>query len=115
MLKRFPRLRSRIQDLYDRGDNRIAESQVFRLEFAKAVYAVDGERAKAVERILGLASQAEREPTPHEATEFRITLVEALCSVGAYGLGRRTTPVSTLRLIGLLACGKERATVYVLE
>ena len=76
----------RIEALYARGSNRISGSSVFRLRFAKSAYAEDKDRCKATKRILAVENQAERELTPHQAADFRVTLVDAFCAVGAFKL-----------------------------
>ena len=77
---------ARIEDLVVRGNNRMSESSVFRLHFAKAVYLVDEDRCKATRQIQALENQAELELTPQQATDYRITLVNSLCAVGAFKL-----------------------------
>jgi hypothetical protein len=72
-----------VERIYQRGNNRLSKFTPFRLEFAKAVFEIDGDKNKAIRRFKFLKDLIEAEYTSSAAVELRVDLVDALSEIGA--------------------------------
>lgn len=75
------------------GDNNLAHSEGFRIEFAKAVFDVNGDTDAARKRIYLARATVRSDRTPHEAVDSYAALARAYCHIGLTDEARVTLDI----------------------
>ncbi len=75
------------------GNNNLANSEGFQVEFAKAVFDVNGDADAAKTRIDRARAKVRVDRTPHEAVDTHVSLTNAYCHIGLIDEARATLDV----------------------
>lgn len=71
-----------VDEIVVQNDNNLSSSQTFRLRFASAIFAIDGDTERARGRIDAAQNAARFDRTPQEVVEFRAEFARAFSGIG---------------------------------